>query len=127
MRTEAERKAKKSRTEPSRYVFPNRNDGDRPAAEIKKAWAVVCKAANLQGVRFHDLRHQHASILASGGASLPAIGALLGHTQPSTTARYVHLFSDPLRKAVEKVGAVVGAAAGGKPAAKVVNHRAAGS
>jgi integrase len=47
-------------------------------------------------VRLHDLRHTYASILASQGLSLPIIGALLGHTQPQTTARYAHLLDDPL-------------------------------
>jgi integrase len=41
--------------------------------------------------RIHDLRHTYASMLASHGLSLPIIGALLGHTQPQTTARYTHL------------------------------------
>ncbi len=31
-------------------------------------------------------------------------GALLGRTQPNTTARYSHLFDDPLREATEHVG-----------------------
>ena len=57
--------------------------------------------------RIHDLRHTYASILASHGLSLPIIGALLGHTQPQTTARYAHLLDDPLRAATERVGAVV--------------------
>ena len=38
---------------------------------------------------------------------MPIIGALLGHTQPQTTARYAHLFDDPLRAATERVGAIV--------------------
>jgi hypothetical protein len=53
------------------------------------------------------LRHTYASILASEGLSLPIIGALLGHTQPQTTARYAHLLDDPLRAATERVGAVI--------------------
>jgi integrase len=65
------------------------------------------KAAGIEGVRFHDLRHTAASILVSGGASLPLIGALLGHTQVQTTARYAHLFNDPQREAVNRLGAVI--------------------
>jgi hypothetical protein len=38
------------------------------------------------------------------------IGALLGHTQPATTARYAHLAADPLRAAAELIGARLGAA-----------------
>jgi hypothetical protein len=32
---------------------------------------------------------------------------LLGHTQAQTTARYAHLFDDPQRAAVERVGAMI--------------------
>jgi hypothetical protein len=32
---------------------------------------------------------------------------LLGHTQPSTTFRYAHLFDDPLRAATERAGAII--------------------
>jgi hypothetical protein len=74
---------------------------------VKGFWAGVCRKAELNDCRIHDLRHTYASILASAGLSLPVIGALLGHTQPNTTARYSHLFDDPLREATELVGAVV--------------------
>jgi len=36
--------------------------------------------------------------------SLPVIGALLGHKETSTTARYAHLSDNPLRIAVEDIG-----------------------
>jgi integrase len=88
--------------------------------EIKGSWAAICKLAQLSGVRVHDLRHTYASVLASAGLSLPVIGALLGHTQPGTTARYAHLFDDPLRAATERVGAIVTGNGGDKPAADVV-------
>jgi integrase len=81
--------------------------GGGSMVEIKNAWAALCKAADLRDVRLHDLRHTYASVLASAGLSLPVIGALLGHTQPGTTARYAHLFDDPLRAATERVGAIV--------------------
>jgi site-specific recombinase XerD len=32
------------------------------------------------------------------------IGALLGHSQPNTTARYAHLAASPLRQAVDVIG-----------------------
>jgi len=86
-------------------VFPGRNGGHR--VEIKSNWRRVCQAAKITGLRIHDLRHSYASILASSGVGLHAIGALLGHTQPQTTHRYAHLFDDHLRQATERVGAVV--------------------
>jgi integrase len=87
----------------SPWVFPGRNG----ARDDLKAWPRICKAAGLTDLHIHDLRHTYASQLASAGFSLPVIGALLGHTQPQTTARYAHLFDDPLREATERVGAII--------------------
>jgi integrase len=95
------------------YVFPGNGDSGHVVA-VKRGWASVCKAAGISNLHVHDLRHSFASQLASGGASLPLIGALLGHSNPATTHRYAHLFSDPQRAAVEQVGAVITAA--GQPA-----------
>ncbi len=94
------------------WVFPGR-EPDAHLFDIRGPWQAIMKAAGIEGVRLHDLRHTYASILASAGASLPMIGALLGHTQPATTARYTHLFDDPLRKMTDEVGHVV---TGTKPA-----------
>lgn len=95
----------------SEWVFPGDTEAGHRAS-IESAWARIAAAAELDGVRIHDLRHSHASILASAGLSLPVIGALLGHSQPATTARYAHLMDDPLWAATERVAAVV--AGGGK-------------
>lgn len=58
---------------------------------LQKPWRRIRQMANLGDVRIHDLRHSFASFAAARGHSLQAIGALLGHAQPSTTARYTHL------------------------------------
>jgi len=90
----------------SAYLFPGRG-GDRHLGDIKKSWQTVCQAAGITDAHVHDLRHSFAATLASGGQSLPIIGALLGHTQPSTTQRYAHLVDEALRDATEKAGAVI--------------------
>lgn len=84
------------------FVFPG--EDDKALTDIKRTWATVCKDAGIEDCRIHDLRHSFASILVSAGASLPLIGQMLGHTQVTTTARYAHLYDDPLRKAAEMVG-----------------------
>jgi integrase len=95
------------------FVFPGNGDTGH-IQSIKKSWASLCKAANISGLRVHDLRHNYASQVASSGlGSLPLIGALLGHSSPVTTARYSHLFDDPQRAATEKVGVIIGAAGKG--------------
>ena len=99
------------------YVFPGPSECGH-VTTIRKAFVAICKQANIDGLHIHDLRHSFAARVASRGASLPMIGALLGHSQPVTTQRYAHLFSDPLRQAVDGVGAEIEAA--GKPSADVV-------
>ena len=86
---------------------------------LKRAWETIRCRADIADVRLHDLRHTYAAQLASAGLSLPIIGALLGHTQPATTARYAHLMDDPLREATERVADLWGAASG-KESADVV-------
>jgi integrase len=88
-----------------RFLFPG--TGDRPLRDVKKLWASVCRQAGIERARLHDLRHTYASILASSGLSLPIIGALLGHTQAQTTARYAHLLDDPLRAATERAAEAI--------------------
>jgi integrase len=90
----------------SEYVFPGKSAADHQT-EVKRSWEMVRQKAGLPDVRLHDLRHTFASIVVSSGGSLAIIGALLGHTQTQTTARYAHLFDDPLREAAEHVGAVI--------------------
>jgi integrase len=91
------------------YVFPSDTKTGH-VATIQKPWAKLCADAGISGLRIHDLRHSFASQLVNNGASLPLIGALLGHSNPTTTARYSHLYDDPQRAAVEKIGELVGAA-----------------
>lgn len=76
---------------------------------MERHWRRIAAAACLENIRLHDLRHSYASILASAGQSLPIIGALLGHTQAQTTARYSHLLDGALRQATEQAGATVAA------------------
>ena len=97
------------------WLFPA-SDG-KPRKDIKDAWTRLCRDADIKNARAHDLRHTYASTLASAGQSLPIIGALLGHTTPATTARYAHLFDDPLRKAAEQAGAILS----GQPSAEIVS------
>jgi integrase len=97
---------RKTAPEDVAYLFPSHGSTGH-LTEVKKAWAAVCKRAGITGLRIHDLRHSFASQLVSQGASLPLIGALLGHSNPITTHRYAHLFDDPQREAVNKVGSMM--------------------
>ena len=93
-------------------VFPGRLSGRRCRA-VGVVWERVRKAADLPGVRLHDLRHSFASTGAAASFGLPIIGRLLGHTQAATTLRYAHLSADPLRAANDAIGATIASALAG--------------
>ncbi|MEM7170431.1 MAG: tyrosine-type recombinase/integrase [Pseudomonadota bacterium] len=84
------------------YVIRGRLPGAH-LTDLQRPWRRIRKRAKLEGVRLHDLRHSYASGAIGLGESLPIVGKLLGHTQPSTTQRYVHVGQDPAQAAAEKV------------------------
>ncbi|MEL6753582.1 MAG: tyrosine-type recombinase/integrase, partial [Pseudomonadota bacterium] len=93
------------------HVIVGRKPGTH-LVNIKDTWGAVRSAADLEDVRLHDLRHSFASFGARAGMSLPVIGALLGHRETATTARYAHLSDDPVRAAAETIGQEVADALG---------------
>jgi len=91
------------------YVIPGQKAGAH-LINLEKPWRAIRKQSGLNEVRLHDLRHSFASLGASAGLGLPIIGALLGHTQAATTARYAHLATNPLKQANDLIGARLAAA-----------------
>jgi integrase len=91
------------------YVIAGAKPGSH-LVNLRKPWGRIRARAKLDDVRLHDLRHSFASMAVAGGLSLPVIGALLGHTQPTTTQRYAHLADDPLKQAANIAGGRIAAA-----------------
>jgi integrase len=83
---------------------------EKPIVSLRKPWVNICTSAKIDNLRLHDLRHSFASVGAADGLSLQMIGALLRHSQPTTTARYAHLAASPLHDAVDAIGAKIAAA-----------------
>lgn len=98
------------------WVFPGKAP-EQPRHDLKRPWSRIRKTAELGDFRFHDLRHDFASMAVQDGWSLSMIGQYLGHASLQTTQRYAHLQDDPLRAMAERVGAMAhGDKAHGKPA-----------
>jgi integrase len=58
-------------------------------------WTRAAEAAHLaHTVRFHDLRHAHASWLLAGGADIQTVKERLGHGSLRTTEKYLHTLPD---------------------------------
>ena len=101
--SEAQDKASASGEAVGPWVFASHRRHAKSAhlAELKTSWARIVKAAKLEGVRVHDLRHTHATWQGKTGASLATIGKTLGHSRPSTTAIYQQVELDQVRAAVD--------------------------
>ena len=97
------------------HIIAGAKDG-APRSDLKKPWAAVTKAAGLEGVRLQTCAIPSP---ASARAHLwdSRSSASCGPPQAATTARYAHLDADPMRRAVDTIGATITAAMDGKRAA----------
>lgn len=70
---------------------------------VKRSFATAKRIAGLADANFrlHDARHTAATRMVSKGLSLSEAGKLLGHTQPSTTWRYMHADKAARKRAAE--------------------------
>jgi integrase len=91
------------------HVFPGRIAG-APLVNVEKSWRRIRDDAGLGDVRLHDLRRTVGSWLVQDGASLPLVGAVLNHSNPSTTQVYAHLAEPNRRLALERLGDAITAA-----------------
>src|SRR5262249_16470170 len=65
------------------------------------AWRKLRKAAGLDGLRFHDLRHSFITLMAEKNVPLPVVQSMVGHMSDAVTKRYTHISSQAQRQAVE--------------------------
>jgi len=86
----------------SPFIFSREDDPDS-LLPVDDIWKKIRAAAQLEGFRFHDLRHTAASNLAMSGAGLREIGDLLGHKTLAMVKRYSHLCDDHRRLVVERM------------------------
>lgn len=97
----------KARGQTTGYLFVGKRG---PYRHLTKNWARVCEAADLKGLRLHDLRHSYASMLVNAGHSLYAVQQALGHSDPKVTMRYAHLSKASLQKAANSAAERIQAA-----------------
>ena len=88
----------------SDYVCTLENGKLISPSSLNHKFKNLLKENNLPSVRIHDLRHTHASLLLSKGATAKAISARLGHsTIQITMDLYTHLFDNINRQVADKV------------------------
>ena len=99
-------------------VFQRGEVKRRKHKQIGSAWsrgdachlmAEACKAAELESLTFHELRHSYASMLVNAGCPLAYVAAQLGHADTRMTEKhYGHLapsaLADAIRAAMPQLG-----------------------
>jgi integrase len=84
-----------------RIIVAKANNGAREAAAKTNAEPDLIPDA----IRFHDLRHSHATALIAAGHSIKAVSRRLGHADVTITLRvYAHLMPDDDAKLASGVG-----------------------
>lgn len=75
-----------------------------PRSTLQRGWQRARRAAGLEDVHFHDLRHSAASEMINAEFDLYTVGQVLGHRDSRSTARYSHLRPEKLAAAVQSIG-----------------------
>nr|WP_299379580.1 site-specific integrase [uncultured Halomonas sp.] len=65
---------------------------DTTYAKLRRVWENARRDIGRPDLRFHDLRHSYASLLAQAGESMTTVRDLLGHSSLIVTSRYAHMF-----------------------------------
>ena len=74
------------------FVFTKGDGSPLDPEKVTKEFARTAKEAGFSGIRLHDLRHTHASLMLKAGASPKSISERLGHASISITMDvYAHL------------------------------------
>ena len=83
-------------------VFANPFGVPLHPSSTRDAWKRITKAAEVGGLRFHDLRHFHASELLRQGVNAKVVQERLGHASIAVTLDiYSHLAPTMQRDAAD--------------------------
>lgn len=86
-------------TQPGNRVFSR--------VTIDRAWQKLRATIGLEHINIHAFRHTHATNLAKAGATAPVLQKCLGHSNISTSLRYIHLETADLRAPLAKAHAAL--------------------
>lgn len=89
-------------------VFPGPSGTSFPARNVYREFVKVVTAANLQPLRWHDLRHTAATLMLRAGVNPKMVSERLGHsTVAFTLDTYAHVLPDMQRDAAETLAAAI--------------------
>lgn len=89
------------------HVFESRKASPYKRQGLRSAWERARDSAEIEDLRFHDLRHSCATSLRRRGVGLDVIQRILGHSTLAMTARYAHVGEELVRAALYDLPAPV--------------------
>lgn len=69
---------------------------------ISHAFSDACKKANIEDLRFHDLRHEATSRFFEQGLNVMEVSSITGHQTLQMLRRYTHLKAENLVKKLDR-------------------------
>lgn len=97
-------------------IFCQENGKAIDNSNLTRRFRRLADANGYEDLRFHDLRHTHASLMLAAGEQLHVVQQRLGHEKPSTTADiYGHAIPGQQRAAADRFDNLFGHQMGTKP------------
>ena len=79
---------------PDGLVFSAERGGPiRRSNFTRRVWMPTTRAAGVEGLRFHDLRHTAATLAVAAGASTRELMVRMGHSSSAAALRYQHVMT----------------------------------
>ncbi|HEY2882267.1 MAG TPA: site-specific integrase, partial [Pirellulales bacterium] len=100
------------------WVFCNQSGGNLRRSHFHRAeYKPLLKAAGLPAIRFHDLRHTHATIMLSSGENVKVVSERMGHSSSTITLdTYSHVMPGMQKAAAGRLDSLLTAAAAAQQA-----------
>jgi integrase len=93
------------------WMFCNTSGRFLNPESITQLFDHIVQRSNLPRIRFHDLRHTHASLLVADGIAIKVVSERLGHAHPAFTMHtYQHLLPGMSATAAEQFATLVATA-----------------
>jgi integrase len=91
----AEHLARYTAKSPEAFVFlSNQGRFLRRSNFNRRVWQPATRAAGVEGLRVHDLRHTAGTLATAAGGSLREVMDRLGHSTTVAAVRYQHVMAD---------------------------------
>ena len=92
-------------------MFCNRSGRFLNPESVSQLFDRIVQRSDLPRIRFHDLRHTHASLLVANGVPIKVVTERLGHAHPGFTMHtYQHVLPGMSAHAADQFASLVAAA-----------------